>query len=146
MDEVYLDYVKGLQLNKDAAKANLYIVYTPLHGTGQKLVPQALQNYEFQNITIVDEQKNPDPNFPTVSAPNPEEAHAFQLTIQYGKQANADLLLAADPDTDRLGIVVKNNSGDYILLTGNQTGALFAALCASTETRKRPSCRQQRHA
>ncbi|MET3406386.1 phosphoglucomutase [Priestia aryabhattai] len=125
MDEVYLDYVKGLQLNKDVAKANLHIIYTPLHGTGQKLVPQALQNYGFQHITIVDEQKNPDPNFPTVSAPNPEEAQAFQLAIEYGKQANADLLLATDPDADRLGIAVKNNSGDYVLLTGNQTGALL---------------------
>ncbi|MGG1322282.1 phospho-sugar mutase [Priestia megaterium] len=125
MDEVYLDYVKGLQLNKDVAKANLHITYTPLHGTGQKLVPQALQNYGFQHITIVDEQKNPDPNFPTVSAPNPEEAQAFQLAIEYGKQANADLLLATDPDADRLGIAVKNNSGDYVLLTGNQTGALL---------------------
>jgi len=95
LDQVYLDYVKGLQLNKDAATTNLHIVYTPLHGTGQKLVPQALQNYGFQHITIVDEQKN------------------------------ADLLLATDPDADRLGIAVKNNSGDYVLLTGNQTGALL---------------------
>ncbi|WP_454870767.1 phospho-sugar mutase [Priestia megaterium] len=125
LDEVYLDYVKDMQLNKDAVKANLNIVYTPLHGTGQKLVSQALQNYGFQHITIVDEQKNPDPNFSTVSAPNPEEAQAFQLAIQYGKQANADLLLATDPDADRLGIAVKNNSGDYVLLTGNQTGALL---------------------
>ena len=122
---MYLDYVKGLQLNKDAATTNLHIVYTPLHGTGQKLVSQALQNYGFQHITIVDEQKNPDPNFSTVSAPNPEEAQAFQLAIQYGKQANADLLLATDSDADRLGIAVKNNSGDYVLLTGNQTGALL---------------------
>lgn len=125
LDQVYLDYVKGLQLNKDVTTTNLHIVYTPLHGTGQKLVPQALQNYGFQHITMVDEQKNADPNFPTVSAPNPEEAQAFQLAIQYGKQANADLLLATDADADRLGIAVKNNSGDYVLLTGNQTGALL---------------------
>ncbi|MEH7318935.1 phospho-sugar mutase [Priestia megaterium] len=95
LDQVYLDYVKGLQLKKDVTITNLHIVYTPLHGTGQKLVPQALQNYGFQHITIVDEQKN------------------------------ADLLLATDPDADRLGIAVKNNSGDYVLLTGNQTGALL---------------------
>jgi len=136
MDEVYLDYVKGLQLNKDVAKANLHIIYTPLHGTGQKLVPQALQNYGFQHITIVDEQKNPDPNFPTVSAPNPEEAQAFQLAIEYGKQANADLLLATDPDADRLGIAVKNNSGDYVLLTGNQTGALLLHYILSRKKEK----------
>lgn len=136
LDQVYLDYVKGLQLNKDAATTNLYIVYTPLHGTGQKLVPQALQNYGFQHITIVDEQKNPDPNFPTVSAPNPEEAQAFQLAIQYGKQANADLLLATDSDADRLGIAVKNNSGDYVLLTGNQTGALLLHYMLSQKKEK----------
>ncbi|MCF6794976.1 phospho-sugar mutase [Bacillus sp. ET1] len=125
MDQVYLDYVKGLQLNKDAATTNLHIVYTPLHGTGQKLVPQALQNYGFQHITIVNEQKNPDPNFPTVSASNPEEAQAFQLAIRYGKETDADLLLATDPDADRLGVAVRNNDGEYILLTGNQTGALL---------------------
>ncbi|MED4281730.1 phospho-sugar mutase [Priestia megaterium] len=125
LDQVYLDYVKGLQLNKGAAKTNLHIVYTPLHGTGQMLVPQALQNAGFQHITIVNEQKNPDPNFSTVASPNPEEAQAFELAIQYGKETGADLLLATDPDADRLGVAVKNNSGDYVLLTGNQTGALL---------------------
>jgi len=125
LDQVYLDYVKGLQLNSNASNTNLYIVYTPLHGTGQTLIPQALQNAGFQYITIVDDQKNPDPNFPTLSSPNPEEAQAFQLAIQYGKETDADLLLATDPDADRLGVAVKNNSGKYVLLTGNQTGALL---------------------
>jgi phosphoglucomutase len=92
LDQVYLGYVKGLQLNNNAAKTNLPIVYTPLHGTGQTLVPQALQNAGFQHITIVDEQRNPDPNFSTVSSPNPEETQAFQLAIQYGKETGADLL------------------------------------------------------
>ncbi|WP_309148692.1 phospho-sugar mutase [Priestia megaterium] len=92
LDQVYLDYVKGLQLNNNAAKTNLHIVYTPLHGTGQKLVPQVLQNAGFQHITIVDEQKNPDPNFSTVSSLNPEEAQAFQLAIRYGKETGALLL------------------------------------------------------
>ncbi|MDY0940050.1 phospho-sugar mutase [Priestia megaterium] len=123
LDQVYLDYVKGLQLNKDTA--NLHIVYTSLHGTGQTLAPRALQNAGFQHITIVDEQRNPDPNFSTVSSPNPEEAQAFQLAIRYGKETGADLLLATDPDADRLGVAVKNNSGDYVLLTGNQTGTLL---------------------
>ncbi|PET70538.1 phosphoglucomutase [Priestia megaterium] len=134
LDQVYLDYVKGLQLKK--AATNIHIVYTPLHGTGQKLVPQALQNAGFQHITIVDEQKNPDPNFSTVSSPNPEEAQAFQLAIQYGKEIGADLLLATDPDADRLGVAVKNNSGKYVLLTGNQTGALLLHYMLSQKKEK----------
>lgn len=136
LDQVYLDYVKGLQLNNNVAKTNLHIVYTPLHGTGQKLVPHALQNAGFQHITIVDEQKNPDPNFSTVSSPNPEEAQAFQLAIQYGKETDADLLLATDPDADRLGVAVKNNSGKYVLLTGNQTGALLLHYMLSQKQEK----------
>lgn len=136
LDQVYLDYVKGLQLNNNAAKTNLPIVYTPLHGTGQTLVPQVLQNAGFQHITIVDEQRNPDPNFSTVSSPNPEETQAFQLAIQYGKIAGADLLLATDPDADRLGVAVKNNSGEYVLLTGNQTGALLLHYMLSQKQEK----------
>lgn len=134
LDQVYLDYVKGLQLNKDVA--NLHIVYTPLHGTGQTLMPQALQNAGFQHITIVNEQKNPDPNFSTLSSPNPEEAQAFQLAIQYGKEKAADLLLATDPDADRLGVAVKNNSGEYVLLTGNQMGALLLHYMLSQKQEK----------
>ncbi|MCM3095035.1 phospho-sugar mutase [Priestia megaterium] len=136
LDQVYLDYVKGLQLNNNAAKTNLHIVYTPLHGTGQTLVPQALQNAGFQHITIVDEQKNPDPNFSTVSSPNPEEAQAFQLTIQYGKETGADLLLATDTDADRLGVAVRNNDGEYTLLKGNQTGALLLHYMLSQKKEK----------
>lgn len=136
LDQVYLDYVKGLQLNNDGVKTNLHIVYTPLHGTGQTLVPQALQNAGFQHITIVNEQKNPDPNFSTVSSPNPEEAQAFQLAIQYGKEKAADLLLATDPDADRLGVAVKNNRDEYVLLTGNQTGALLLHYVLSQKQEK----------
>lgn len=136
LDQVYLDYVKALQLNNGAEKPNLHIVYTPLHGTGQTLIPQALQNVGFQHITIVDEQKNPDPNFSTVSSPNPEEAKAFQLAIKYGQQINADLLLATDPDADRLGVAVKNNSGEYALLTGNQSGALLLHYMLSQKKEK----------
>ncbi|MGN2272011.1 phospho-sugar mutase [Priestia megaterium] len=136
LDQVYLDYVKGLQLNSDETKINLHIVYTPLHGTGQTLVPQALQNAGFQHITIVDEQKDPDPNFSTLSSPNPEEAQAFQLAVQYGKETGADLLLATDPDADRLGVAVKNNRDEYVLLTGNQTGALLLHYILSQKQEK----------
>ena len=86
LDHVYLHYVKSLQLNENAAKAHLHIVYTPLHGTGHKLVPQALQAFGFKHITMVNEQSNPDPNFSTVLSPNSEEAQAFELAIQYGQQ------------------------------------------------------------
>ncbi|WP_234419937.1 hypothetical protein [Priestia megaterium] len=99
LDQVYLDYVKGLQLNKDAAKTNLHIIYTPLHGTGQKLMPQALQNYGFQHITIVDEQKNPDPNFSTVSAPNPEEAQAFSWQFS---TVDKQMQICCSPQTQTL--------------------------------------------
>lgn len=136
LDQVYLDYVKGLQLNNDGVKTNLHIVYTPLHGTGQTLVPQALQNAGFQHIIIVNEQKNPDPNFSTLSSPNPEEAQAFQLAIQYGKEKATDLLLATDPDVDRLGVAVKNDSGEYVLLTGNQMGALLMHYMLSQKQEK----------
>jgi len=136
LDQVYLDYVKGLQLNSNASNTNLHFVYTPLHGTGQTLIPQALQNAGFQYITIVDDQKNPDPNFPTLSSPNPEEAQAFQLAIQYGKEGGADLLLATDPDADRLGVAVKNHRGEYVLLTGNQTGALLLHYMLSQKQKK----------
>ncbi|MFP7733905.1 phospho-sugar mutase [Priestia aryabhattai] len=136
LDHVYLDYVKNLQLNENAAKAHLHIVYTPLHGTGHKLVPQALQTFGFENITIVNEQANPDPSFSTVSSPNPEEAQAFELAIKYGEKTRADLLLATDPDADRLGVAVKNNSGDYVLLTGNQTGALLLHYMLSQKKEK----------
>ncbi len=136
LDHVYLDYVKDLRLNRYAAKANLHIVYTPLHGTGHKLVPQALQAFGFQPITIVDEQAAPDSNFSTVSSPNREEAQAFELAIQYGQQTDADLLLATDPDADRLGVAVKNHSGDYVLLAGNQTGALLLHYILSRKKEK----------
>lgn len=126
LDQVYLDYVKGLQLNNDGVKTNLHIVYTPLHGTGQTLVPQALQKAGFQHITIVNEQKNPDSNFSTLSSPNPEEAQAFQLAIQYGKEKAADLLLATDPDADRLGVAVKNNSVILKTIVTSELGRAIA--------------------
>ncbi|MED4254018.1 phospho-sugar mutase [Priestia megaterium] len=109
LDQVYLGYVKDLQLNNNAAKTNLPIVYTPLHGTGQTLVPQALQNAGFQHITIVDEQRNPDPNFSTVSSPNPEETQAFQLAIQYGKETGADLLHYMLSQKQEKGILADNS-------------------------------------
>jgi len=137
LDHVYIDYVKSLQLQTDSTqKKALRIVYTPLHGTGSKLIPQALHAFGFNQLTIVKEQEAPDPNFSTVVSPNPEEAQAFQLAIQYGETTGADILLATDPDADRLGVAVRNNDGEYILLTGNQTGALLLHYMLSQKKEK----------
>ena len=126
LDHVYVDYVKGLQQQAELLeKEKLQIVYTPLHGTGRKVVPQALRVFGFTNITMVTEQASSDPDFSTIASPNPEDSEVFQMAIQYGKRTGAELLLATDPDADRLGIAVKDPMGEYRLLTGNQVGALL---------------------
>ncbi|MFP7412684.1 phospho-sugar mutase [Priestia filamentosa] len=123
IDEIYVEQLKTIQLNNKGR--DLKIVYTPLHGTGNKLVAKGLEAFGFTNVTIVEEQQLPDPNFSTVSSPNPEEHNAFELAIRYGEKVNADILMATDPDADRLGIAVKDSNGKYVVLTGNQTGALL---------------------
>ncbi|WCM14571.1 phospho-sugar mutase [Priestia filamentosa] len=123
IDEIYVEQLKTIQLNNKGR--DLKVVYTPLHGTGNKLVAKGLEAFGFTNVTIVEEQQLPDPNFSTVSSPNPEEHKAFELAIQYGEKMNADILMATDPDADRLGIAVKDSNGKYVVLTGNQTGALL---------------------
>ncbi|SEM94323.1 phospho-sugar mutase [Lihuaxuella thermophila] len=128
IDRAYLEKLKGIVLNPEIIernKQNLHIVFTPLHGTSYQLIPQGLKNLGFQHVTIVKEQEWPDPGFPTVASPNPEEHAAFELAIRYGEKIDADLLLATDPDADRLGVAVKNDEGTYVVLTGNQTGALM---------------------
>lgn len=108
-----------------ANEVDVKLVFTPLHGTSNKSVRRALRDLGYQNVHIVKEQELPDPNFSTVKSPNPEEPAAFELAIAVGNNVNADLLIATDPDADRLGIAVKNEQGEYVVLTGNQTGALF---------------------
>lgn len=128
IDQAYLDQLATIQLNKRVVEKmanDLRIVFTPLHGTANKLVQAGLKRFGFENVTIVKEQELPDPNFSTVQSPNPEDPEAFALAIQYGKQVDADILLGTDPDSDRLGIVVKNEQGEYIPLTGNQIGAIL---------------------
>lgn len=110
----------GEKVNKDVA-----IVYSPLNGTGLRPITRTLKEMGYTNITIVKEQENPDGNFPTCPYPNPEIKEAMTLGIEYAKKRNADLLLATDPDCDRVGIAVKNKNGEYELLTGNQTGMLL---------------------
>ena len=108
------------QINKDVA-----IVYSPLNGTGLKPVTRTLKEMGYTNITVVPEQENPDGNFPTCPYPNPEIKEAMALGMEYAKKCNADLLLATDPDCDRVGIAVKDKNGEYVLLTGNETGLLL---------------------
>ncbi|WP_018662057.1 phospho-sugar mutase [Heyndrickxia acidiproducens] len=128
VDKAYQDQLIKLRQNQDAITSvadSFRIVYTPLHGTGNLHVRRGLENFGFKNVTVVKEQELPDADFSTVVSPNPEEHAAFKLAIRYGNEIGADLLLGTDPDTDRLGVAVKNKDGEYQVLTGNQTGALL---------------------
>lgn len=127
VDEVYLDKIKSLSVNPDVIvrQKDLKIVYSSIHGTGIRLVPKVLQKFGFENVHVVQEQATPDGNFPTVVYPNPEEAEAMTLALQKAKSLDADLVMATDPDSDRVGIAVKNHHNVWQLLNGNQTGALL---------------------
>ena len=126
MDEAYLQMVKSLSVYPEVIQqqADLKIVYTPIHGTGIQLVPDVLKLYGFTQVTIVAEQATPDGNFPTVHYPNPEESETMQMGLQKAKELDADILLGTDPDADRVGIGVKDNHGNWILMNGNQTAVL----------------------
>ena len=127
IDEIYTDKIKDLSLSPEliAKHKDLKIVYTPIHGTGVKLVPMALKKFGFANIIGVDEQNVIDGNFPTVYSPNPEEPAALEMAIAKAKAEDADLVMASDPDSDRVGIAVRNKEKDFVLLNGNQTAALM---------------------
>ncbi len=122
VDKVYLDKIKGLSLSPDVIERHkdLKIVYTPIHGTGVELIPASLRNYGFTNIIHVDEQDVPSGDFPTVESPNPEVPSAMAMAIAKAKEVNADIVMASDPDADRIGCVIRDNSGEYVLLNGNQ--------------------------
>lgn len=128
-DDVYTAFVEQVKnqsvLFGDVVNKNVTIVYSPLNGTGLKPVTRILKEMGYTNITVVKEQERPDGKFPTCPYPNPEIKEAMTLGVEYAKKCNADLLLATDPDCDRVGIAVKNKSGEYKLLTGNQTGVLL---------------------
>ena len=127
VDDEYLARIKALTLNPEAIahQHDLRIVYTPLHGTGITMVPQALEMYGFTNVTVLEAQRQPDGNFPTVASPNPEERTAMELSMQKADEIHADLVLATDPDADRVGIAVRDDHGQMILLNGNMTGSLL---------------------
>jgi phosphoglucomutase len=126
IDEAYIGMVRGLSVYPEIIEKqhNLRIVYTPIHGTGIKLVPEVLQRFGFSNVHVVDEQASPDGNFPTVIYPNPEESEAMSIGLRKAKQIDADILLGTDPDADRVGIGVKDHKGDWVLMNGNQTAVL----------------------
>ncbi|MBD5185984.1 MAG: phospho-sugar mutase [Bacteroidales bacterium] len=122
VDEAFLADIKGLQLSPDVVKkySDLKIVYTPIHGTGVKLIPDSLRNYGFTNIINVPEQDVPSGDFPTVVSPNPEVPSAMAMAIAKAKEVGADIVMASDPDADRIGCVIRDNNGEYVLLNGNQ--------------------------
>ena len=122
IDKKFLADIKGLSLSPDIIKqySDLKIVYTPIHGTGVKLVPESLKNYGFTNIIHVPEQDIPSGDFPTVESPNPENASAMAMAIAKAKEVEADLVVASDPDADRIGCVIRDTDGEYVLVNGNQ--------------------------
>src|SRR5215475_7661509 len=126
VDEAYIAMVRSLSVYPEVIEKqhNLRIVYTPIHGTGIKLVPEVLQRFGFTNVHVVDEQATPDGNFPTVIYPNPEESEAMSIGLRKAQQIDADILLGTDPDADRVGIGVKDRKGQWVLLNGNQTAVL----------------------
>lgn len=126
MDEAFLNMEKNLSVYPDVCRAqhDLKIVYTPIHGTGITIVPQLLTLYGFDNVHIVNQQATPDGNFPTVNYPNPEEKETMSIGLKKAQELDADILLGTDPDADRVGVGVKNDKGEWILLNGNQTALL----------------------
>lgn len=126
-DDVYTNQITGLSLSHDVIKRQkeMKIVYTPLHGSGVALVPMILNKFGFTNIIHVPEQDIPDGNFPTVVSPNPEESSALELAIKKAEETDADIVLATDPDADRVGVVVKNKKGQFVVLNGNQSASLL---------------------
>ena len=122
IDDAFLAEIKKLSLSPDIVKkySDLKIVYTPIHGTGVKLIPQSLRNYGFTNIINVPEQDVPSGDFPTVESPNPENPPAMAMAIAKAKEVGADIVMASDPDADRIGCVIRDNNGEYVLLNGNQ--------------------------
>ena len=127
IDDIYLEKVKGISIDPEVIKRqkDLCIVYTPLHGTGMMLIPRSLQMWGFENVHCVPEQMVKDGNFPTVVSPNPENAEALTMAIALAKKLDADIVMASDPDADRVGMACKDTKGEWVLINGNQTCLLF---------------------
>lgn len=125
IDNAYIEKLKTISINPELSQTGVKVVFTPLHGTANKPVRNGLKAFGYENVKVVKEQELPDPNFSTVKSPNPEEHAAFELAIKEGKKIDADVLIGTDPDADRLGVAVKDDKGEYVVLTGNQTGAIL---------------------
>ncbi len=138
LDELYTDQIKTLSLSPEIIERNkdMKIVYTPIHGTGVVLVPLVLKKFGFQNIYTVPEQDKTDGDFPTVHSPNPEEPAALAMALDKAREVDADLVMATDPDADRVGIAVKNHNNEFVLLNGNQTAALLVHYLLSARFKK----------
>lgn len=140
IDTKFIEEIKKLVINKDITKKygkELKVVYTPLHGTGITLAPRILKEIGLENVYIVSEQEKPDGNFPTVSYPNPEDPKAFEMALELAKKVEADVILATDPDADRLGIYAKDSkTGEYKSFTGNMSGLLIADYILSQKRAK----------
>jgi phosphoglucomutase len=127
IDDIYLDKIKGICIDPEAIKRqkDLKIVYTPLHGTGMMLIPQSLKLWGFDNVHCVEEQMVKSGDFPTVVSPNPENGEALTLALRDAKAMDADIVMASDPDADRVGMACKNDKGEWVLINGNQTCLIF---------------------
>jgi phosphoglucomutase len=138
IDRIYLEKLKTLSISPEVIEkhSDIKIVYTPLHGTGVKLVPDFLNKLGFKSIIHVPEQDINDGNFPTVVSPNPEESSALTLALKKAKEENADLVMATDPDADRMGIAIRNNNGELQLLNGNQTASILTYYCLENLSRQ----------
>ena len=124
VDRAYIDEIKEQSLGTEIPD-DFKVVYTPLHGSGNILVRRVLDEIGVKNVFTVPEQELPDGDFPTVKSPNPENAEAFTIATEYAKEQNADIIFGTDPDSDRIGVVVRNSQGEYVVLNGNQTGVLL---------------------
>ena len=143
LDKLYYEKVKGLTIRTDLVKekaSNLNVIYTPIHGSGNVPVRSVLEQLGYSNVKVVKEQEAPDGNFPTASYPNPENPDVFELAVKMAKTENPDVIFGTDPDCDRIGLVVKDSTGEYKVLTGNQTGLLLThyVLSSLKETHKLP--------
>ena len=126
-DKIDNEYIKAVKAESAGVKIpdDFKVVYTPIHGSGNLLVRSILKEIGVNNLFVVPEQEQPDGNFPTVKSPNPENSEAFDIAVKYAKEQNADLIFGTDPDSDRIGVVVKTSGGDYKVLNGNQTGSIL---------------------
>ena len=127
IDKLYLDKIKTISIDPDVIQRqkDMKIVYTPIHGTGMMLIPRSLQLWGFENVNTVPEQMVKDGNFPTVVSPNPENAEALSMAIALAKKIDADIVMASDPDADRVGMACKDSNGEWVLVNGNQTCMIF---------------------